>query len=192
MSQKCVFLDRDGVLNEDNINYTYQLTRLRILPGVPEALYKLKEAGYLLIIVTNQSGIDQKIYTRQQMEICHIALQEACQHVIDQIYFSPSHQSVSASLTRKPGTLLFEKAIAKFDVDPLKSWMVGDRGRDIVPARLLGIKTIQVGNEVPPEQQADYKAGSLLEATRIILANGGSPKVKAKVGKFEGKSRQEW
>jgi D-glycero-D-manno-heptose 1,7-bisphosphate phosphatase len=169
MAKKCVFLDRDGVLNEDNANYTYQLSRFIILSGVAEALYNLTEAGYLLVVVTNQSGIAQKKYTQLQMELCHIFLQEACEHVIDHIYFSPYHPSVTASLLRKPGTLMFEKAIAKFSVDVKKSWMIGDRGRDIIPARQLGIKTVQVGDEIEPNEIADFKVTNLFEASQLIL-----------------------
>lgn len=166
---KCVFLDRDGVLNKDNVNYTYRLSTFAVLPGVPDALYQLKEAGYLLVVVTNQSGIAQKIYTQRQMEICHIFLQEACDHVIDHVYFSPYHPSVTASLGRKPGVLMFEKAIARFSIDVSKSWMIGDRGRDIIPARQLGIKTIQIGDEIEKENRADFKTDDLLAAAQIIL-----------------------
>jgi D-glycero-D-manno-heptose 1,7-bisphosphate phosphatase len=169
ISKKCVFLDRDGVLNEDNINYTFLLSKFTILPGVLEALYNLKEAGYVLVVVTNQSGIAQRKYTQRQMELCHIFLQEACEHVIDHIYFSPYHPSVTNSLLRKPETLMFEKAIAKFSIDVKKSWMVGDRGRDIIPARQLGIKTIQIGNEIEANEMGDFKTESLLEASKLIL-----------------------
>jgi len=169
MSKKSVFLDRDGVLNEDDVNYTYRLTRFRIIPGVPEALYRLKEAGYLLIVVTNQSGIAQKIYTTRQMEICHIFLQEATEHVIDHIYFSPYHPSVTASLARKPGSLMFEKAIAKFDIDVTRSWMIVDKGRDIIPARTLGIRTIQIGDEIERENRADFRVVDLGEAGEVIV-----------------------
>ncbi|PZR41388.1 MAG: D,D-heptose 1,7-bisphosphate phosphatase [Azospira oryzae] len=167
---KCIFLDRDGVLNVDDVNYTYLLTKFRIIDGVPEALYQLKEAGYTLVVVTNQSGIDKGIYTQEQMKICHIYLQEACEHVIDRFYFCPYFRNKTASLARKPGTLMFEKAIAKFDIDIKKSWMIGDRGRDIVPARQLGIRTIQIGDEIPDQaERADYEVKSLLEAARFIL-----------------------
>ncbi len=169
MKRKCVFLDRDGVLNEDDVNYTYLLSRFKILPGMSGALYQLKEAGFTLVVVTNQSGIAQKKYTELQMHICHIFLQEACEHVIDHIYFSPYHPSVTNSLLRKPSTLMFEKAIAKFSIDVKKSWMVGDRGRDIIPARQLGIKTIQIGNEIETENMADFKVDSLTKAASIIL-----------------------
>src|SRR5690242_13043019 len=165
---KCVFLDRDGVLNVDNPDYTYLTSQFHIVPGVPEALYRMKEGGYLLIIVTNQSGIARKIYTRRQMELCHIYLQDACEHVIDHIYFSPYHETVTNSLTKKPASLLFEKAIAKFDIDPKKSWMIGDRSRDLVPAKRLGIKTIQIGDECVAPDLGDYKVDDLLEASYLI------------------------
>ncbi len=170
MPAKCVFLDRDGVLNADDVNYTYRLQKFRVISGVPEALYKLKEAGFKLVVITNQSGIAQRIYTIRQMELCHIKLQDACEHVIDHIYFSPAHPSVSASLARKPGTLMFEKAIARFQVDVSRSWMIGDRGRDIIPARALGIRTIQIGNEIEKENRADYEVDDLSAAAGVILA----------------------
>ncbi|MEI9921178.1 MAG: HAD-IIIA family hydrolase [Bacteroidota bacterium] len=165
---KCVFLDRDGVLNVDNPNYTYLVSQFHVIPGVPEALYRMREAGYLLIVVTNQSGIARKIYTRRQMELCHIYLQDACEHVIDHIYFSPYHEKVTNSLTKKPGSLLFEKAIAKFNIDPKKSWMIGDRSRDLVPARNLGMKTIQIGDECVAPDLGDYEVADLLEASNLI------------------------
>ena len=166
---KCVFLDRDGVLNKDNPKYTYKVEAFEILPGVIEATRLLKSAGFLLIVVTNQSGIAKGIYTQAQMEDCHRYFQQMSGNSIDHFYFSPDHPSISESLSRKPGTLMFEKAIARFSIDITKSWMVGDRGRDIIPARKLGIKTIQIGDEVEPENKADYQVESLLEATQIIL-----------------------
>ena len=166
---RCVFLDRDGVLNADNPAYTFLVDEFKIMPGVIEAVARLKKAGFLLIVVTNQSGIARGIYTQKQMEECHNFFQENCDHAIDHFYFSPYHRTVTASLMTKPGTLLFEKAIAKFNIDVNTSWMIGDRGRDIVPARLLNIKTIQIGDEVEPENLADYKTESLLEATELIL-----------------------
>src|SRR5258706_6595304 len=67
----CVFLDRDGVINKDNPNYTFRKEEFEILPGVIEALRELKSNGHKLIVVTNQSGIAQGLYTQQQMEDCH-------------------------------------------------------------------------------------------------------------------------
>ncbi|MDZ7646938.1 MAG: hypothetical protein U5K54_07025 [Cytophagales bacterium] len=66
------------------------------MPGVLEAIEQLKAAGYLLIVVTNQSGIAQKIYSQQQMEECHAYFQKMCKNRIDRFYFCPHHPSVSA------------------------------------------------------------------------------------------------
>lgn len=166
---KCVFLDRDGVLNEDNPNYTFLVEKFKILPGVVEGLNQLKRAGYLLVVVTNQSGIAQGLYTQQQMEACHQYFQAQSGNLIDHFYFSPYHPTVTASLSRKPGSLMFEKAQAKFNIDFTQSWMIGDRGRDIIPARALGIKTIQIGHEIEPENEAEFKVMNLLEAANLIL-----------------------
>lgn len=169
---KCVFLDRDGVLNQDNPNYTYTVESFHILPGVLQGLNQLKQAGYHLVVVTNQSGIAQGLYTRQQMEDCHRYFQGQSGNAIDHFYFCPYHPTVTASLSRKPGTLMFEKARAKFELDFSVSWMIGDRGRDIIPARALGIKTIQIGHEIEPENEADYKVIDLMGAAQVILAQG--------------------
>ncbi len=166
---KCVFLDRDGVLNYDDPNYTYEVSKFKIIPGVPEALKLLKENGFLLIVVTNQSGIAKGIYNESQMMACHEYMQQMCGRVIDKFYFSPYHRTVTNSLLTKPGTLMFEKAIAKYNIDIAKSWMVGDRGRDIIPARQLGIKTIQIGDEVEEGERAEYEVGGVLEAATLIL-----------------------
>src|SRR5579859_4715836 len=166
----CVFLDRDGVINRDNPNYTFRVEDFEILPGVIDALRLLKASGYWLVVVTNQSGIAQGLYTREQMEACHQFFQQQNGNLINHFYFSPDHPSVTASLSRKPGTLMFEKAVAKFDIDIQKSWMVGDRGRDIAPARRLGIKTIQIGDEIDENEKADHRVSNLLGATKIILS----------------------
>ena len=167
MSDKCVFLDRDGVINKDYVDYVYSLDRLEILSGVAESLLKLKESGYLVIVITNQSGIAQGIYTRDEMHICHKAIQERCNHTIDAFYYAPWHPSVTESLTRKPGSLMLEKAIARFNVDVSQSWMVGDKDRDLVPAKKLDLKTIQVDHN--DSSNADYKSENLAGAVKRIL-----------------------
>ncbi len=166
----CVFLDRDGVINKDNPNYTFKVADFKILPGVIGALKQLKSNGFVVVVVTNQSGIAQGLYTQQQMEECHQFFQQQCNYLIDHFYFSPYHPSVTESLLRKPGTLMFEKAIAKFQIDVTRSWMVGDRGRDIVPARKLGIRTIQIGDEIEQQNKADFETTDLLSAVKIILS----------------------
>jgi len=165
---KCIFLDRDGVINKDRVNYAYELENFHILDGVIEALQKLKAAGYVLVVITNQSGIAKGIYTREQMNTCHQYLQEQCGHIIDAIYYAPYHETVTASLTRKPNSLMFEKAIAKFEVDVTKSWMLGDKERDLIPSQKLGIPSILVADE-PKDGVGDAYAQSLLEATNQLI-----------------------
>lgn len=165
---KCVFLDRDGVINKDFVDYAYTLDRFIILPGVKEAVHRLRKAGYLLFIVTNQSGIAKGIYTREQMLECHAYMERELEITFDKIYYSPWHQTISESLSRKPGTLMFEKAVARFDIDISQSWMVGDHKRDIEPAQKMRLKTIQVG-DLLTEKVADYWEKDLLAAISVIL-----------------------
>jgi len=165
---KCVFLDRDGVLNKDFVDYAYSLDKFHIIEGVAEAFRILKHKGYLLVVITNQSGIAKGIYTREDMQLCHDHLQQETGYLIDHIYYSPHHPNFSESLSRKPGSLMFEKAIAKFDVDISQSWMVGDKLRDMQPAIKVGLKTIQVDGH--DDEIADHVAPDLISAAKYIIS----------------------
>ena len=164
----CIFLDRDGVINRDRVNYAYRLENFEILPRVPAALRQLKVVGYRLVVVTNQSGIAKGIYTREQMQTCHDFMNMVTGHLVDKIYYAPYHPSVSESLTRKPDSLMFERAIAKFNIDPARSWMVGDKERDLLPAQQLGIPGILIDKN-RPETAAKATVNSLWEAADWIL-----------------------
>lgn len=167
---KCVFLDRDGVLNEDRPDYVYRVEDFIIPPGVPEALRLLKEAGYLLIVITNQAGIAKGLYTRADVMACYQYLQEQCGYVIDDIYYSPHHPKFnSESLTRKPGSLLLEKAMAKYNIGPDESWMIGDALRDMQAGRRVGVRTVRITHEKQQSAQYDGCAPNLLEASRFVL-----------------------
>ena len=148
---KCVFLDRDGVLNEE---LGYQITKkeeFELVDSLNESIAQLKSKGYLLIIITNQSGIAKGSYDKQFVMDCFELIQNECNHQIDSMYFAPGHESVSKSLMRKPDSLMFEKAMAKHNIDPEQSWMLGDKERDLIPAKKLGIKTALIG-----EGSSDY------------------------------------
>lgn len=160
-------MDRDGVLNKDFVDYVYSKEKLSILPGVVEALHRLKEAGFILVVITNQSGIAQNIYTEDNMHEVHRLMQESWDGVIEQFYFAPGHPSVSETLSRKPGSLMFERAIAKYDIDISQSWMIGDKDRDLIPAKKMSLKTIQVDHN--DSTHADFKVKDLPEAVKVIL-----------------------
>ncbi len=164
---KAVFLDRDGVINRERGEYTYLTKDFELIEGVVESIDKIKGYGYKVIVITNQAGIVKGIYSVEQMKACHDKMQEACSHQIDAIYFAPLHPSVSESLARKPGSLMFERAIAKFDIDVAQSWMVGDKMRDLIPAKALGMSTILISEE-GKETDADHQRKSLFHSLDLI------------------------
>lgn len=166
----CVFLDRDGVLNVERGTYTWEIKYFEIIPGVTESLRKLKKSGYLLIVVTNQAGIGRGLFTKSEMEECHRYLSEQTLDMLDDIYYATVHPNFSDSLLRKPDSLMFEKAMARYRIDPGRSWMVGNDERDLIPARKLGIRTIFIG-EPPTEDGDQITARDLSGATEIILGN---------------------
>jgi len=168
---KCIFLDRDGVLNVERGDYTYLPEDFKVIEGVPEAIRKIKEAGFLAVVVTNQAGITKGVYTREQMQVCHNMLMDQTDHLIDKIYYSPYHPSFSESLSRKPDTLMIEKAMVKFNIDPSQSWLIGDRPRDIECGQKMGLKTVFVTEEATNECQPVFVVNSLLEAVEKILGN---------------------
>lgn len=169
-ANKCIFLDRDGVLNEDRTDYVYRIDDFIIPAGVPEALRRLKEAGYLLIVITNQAGIAKGIYSRFDVMTCHSYLQEQCGYLLDDIYFCPHHPDYNTrSLTRKPESLLLEKAIAKYNIDPTRSWMIGDRLRDVQAGQRVGVQTLHITHDLTQPPVADKVATDLLEASVLVL-----------------------
>lgn len=172
MNNKCVFLDRDGVLNADEKYYTYLLEDVVILDGVVEALQNLKKAGYLLIVITNQAGIAKGEYTPENVRAIHALMQKVSGGALDDLYFSPHHaEHSSRSLRRKPDSLMIEKAMAKHGIDPKQSWMVGDRLSDVQAGRKAGVKTVLLGTKAD-QDSGDYWATNLLEASEIILRVG--------------------
>lgn len=170
---KCIFLDRDGVLNLDRNTYTYRIEDFVILPGVAQSLAQLKEAGFLLIVITNQAGIAKGLYTPKDMQKCHDYLQSNVDHNIDAFYYAPYHPTITESLSRKPDSLMFEKAIARFNISAADSWMIGDQERDIEPAKKLGIRTLRIIEKEGPTT-ANLTAKNLTEATQKILTSSSN------------------
>lgn len=145
--QACIFLDRDGVVNVERGDHTYDVNDFIINEGLFEGLQKLRQRNYIFIIITNQSGIALKKYTVEQMHACHQKLIEAAQHhgiSFKAIFFCPHHPDISRCLCRKPDSLLLEKAIAQFNIDITKSWFIGDRQRDADAALKVGVKPMMI------------------------------------------------
>jgi D-glycero-D-manno-heptose 1,7-bisphosphate phosphatase len=143
-----VFLDRDGTLVEDP-GYLNDPARVHLLPGAGEAAASLKRAGYLLIIVTNQSGIARGLITPAQYEAVAGRTAELLAQAggaPDAQYHCPHLPEISGACEcRKPGLLLYRQAIEQFGIDPARSWWVGDRISDLLPGITLGGRVIGIG-----------------------------------------------
>ncbi len=144
---KAVFLDRDGVVNRELGRYCENIDEFEILETVGEAIKLLKDSGFKVIIISNQGGIAKGIYTEADVNAMH---EKLCKYLgkfdttIDDFYFCPHHDSISRCLCRKPNGLLIEKAIATYNIDPTKSFMIGDSQRDIDAAQNAGVKGILI------------------------------------------------
>lgn len=165
---KCVFLDRDGVLNQDLEGYLFRPELLQFPEGVKEGLAELKKEGYLLIVVTNQAGIAKGLYTADDVRRIHQRMNEEYGNVLDDLYFAPHHDHYTTrSLSRKPGSLLIERAMAKYRINPAASWMIGDNERDIEAGISAGVRTILV-NGLTSETKASFQAACFPDAVKII------------------------
>ena len=145
---KAVFLDRDGVIiNNANHYYIYRKKDVQFVDGIFENLQQLKNKGFSFFIVSNQGGIAKKQYSHQDVATVHQFLrQEFNKYGITflDIYYCPHHDSVEPCLCRKPSSLMIEKLIAKYEIDPENSYLIGDSQTDIQAAQSAGIHSIQI------------------------------------------------
>lgn len=132
---KAIFLDRDGVINLDKA-YVSKIEDFEFCEGVFEALAHFQNLGYLLIVVTNQSGIGRGYYTEEDFQKLTAWMQRELLHVkikIDAVYHCP-HAPEANCGCRKPQSGMFLRAIEDFDIDVEQSWMIGDKPSDIEAA----------------------------------------------------------
>lgn len=173
MSQRAVFLDRDGVLNRTTIDNGVphppaSAAQLEVLPGVPDALALLAARGLLRIVVTNQPDVARGAQTREAVEgINQRLLREL---PLDAIY-TCYHDDADRCDCRKPRAGLIEQASKAFSIDPQTSFMVGDRWSDIAAGQAAGCTTFLL--DMPYSQShrctPDYHVPDLLHAARQIV-----------------------
>ena len=159
-SKKIVFLDRDGVINKKppKADYVKKWGEFVFLPGSIEAIKLLKENGFKIIIITNQSGIARGMVSSEDLEEIHRNMLAALDNAIDAIYVC-THGWDDGCECRKPKPGLFFDASDDFKIDLTKSFYVGDDERDLIAGNTAGCKTIIIGKD----------CNNILEAAYIIL-----------------------
>jgi len=146
--KNAVFLDRDGVINNDAGHYYITDPKdFTLNPGIIELLTWLKQHNYLLIVISNQGGISRGIFTTHEADRVNSKMSELfIEHGIsfDEIYYCPHHPENEKCLCRKPGTVQIEKALSRFNINAKESFFIGDRETDIEAGKNAGLRTILV------------------------------------------------
>ncbi|HEU5262012.1 MAG TPA: HAD-IIIA family hydrolase [Gemmatimonadales bacterium] len=142
-AHRAVFLDRDGTIVDDpSPGFLHEPGKMRLLPGAAAAIRQVNQAGWLVITVTNQSGIARRLYD----EAAYAAVQRRLVEILaahdarlDATYFCPHYPEITGPCEcRKPGVKLFREAQTALGIDFARSYWVGDRLSDVEPARVLG------------------------------------------------------
>ena len=171
---RAVFLDRDGVLNRAPVRQGRPLSvrgpeEVEVLPGVPEACARLREGGYALIVVTNQPDVARGRVSREAVEAVHAFLRARLP--LDDVRVC-YHDDADGCDCRKPRPGMLLAAAAQWGIDLGRSYMVGDRWRDIEAGRRAGCTTVFIdrGYDEPRPADADFDTDSLLSAAEWILS----------------------
>jgi D-glycero-D-manno-heptose 1,7-bisphosphate phosphatase len=171
-SAAAVFLDRDGTLMRE-VNYCADPKQVEILPGVTEALLRLKAGGYKLIVISNQAGIGRGYFTEAQYRAVEAEVARAILPAIfDAVYFCPDRPDL-ATARRKPGTGMVLEAQRDHDIDLAHSFFVGDKAIDIECGRNAGMHTVLVKTGYGVNEthaSPNWIAEDLCAAADIILA----------------------
>lgn len=147
MAHRAVFLDRDGVINVDR-HYLHRIDHFEFVAGVPQALQRLQQAGWKLVVVTNQSGIARGLYTEddyQRLTQHMQALLAAAGVTLDAVLHCPHLPDGpvpayrAACECRKPAPGMLQQAARELDLDLARSVMVGDKGSDLLAGRRAGV-----------------------------------------------------
>ena len=167
--RQAVFLDRDGVINEE-VNYLSEPEQLRLIPGAPEAIARLNAANLPVIVITNQAGVARGYYPEAQIALVHTALSHALAQAgahIDRYYYCPHHPTEGLSPyrlecdCRKPKPGLLRQAAQDFDLDLAQCFVIGDNDSDMALTQTAGCRTVLVltghGARVWREWQYDFR-----------------------------------
>jgi D-glycero-D-manno-heptose 1,7-bisphosphate phosphatase len=166
-----VFVDRDGTIMED-VSYCSDPKQVRIFPGIPEALQRLKSNGFKLIIITNQSGIGRGFFTIEQYRAVEAEMfRQLGDGLIDASYFCPDVPGQRSSY-RKPAPGMILQAAREHRIDLARSFFIGDKEIDAECGRNAGVRTIRVQTGAEDDltaSVADWVASDFAAAAKIIL-----------------------
>jgi D-glycero-D-manno-heptose 1,7-bisphosphate phosphatase len=182
--RKAVFIDRDGTINVD-VHYLSTPPDLILYPGVAEGIATLARSGFLIIIITNQSGIARGNLTHEMLGEIHKRLHSLVEESggrIDAIYYCPHHPDEKCAC-RKPQPGMLQKAISDLHIDPKQSFIIGDRMLDVEAGKAVGLKAVlipEAAHEAAVEEEkkksaakADFECRKFPEAVKFILRAGG-------------------
>ena len=143
---KAVFLDRDGVINKERKDYVKTIDELEILPNIDHHIKLLKDAGYLIIVISNQSAINRGLTNHENVNKIHNSIQEflkAHNTNIDAFYYCPHRPDENCECRKpKPGLLL--RASSELGIDLKNSWFIGDYDSDMEAATQSGCKSLKI------------------------------------------------
>ena len=168
-----VFFDRDGTLI-DEVGYLSDPGNISFFPGIPEALRELQMRGYLLVVVTNQSGVGRGLFDEETALAVNLAFERLLNQegvCLSAVYYCP-HAPGAGCQCRKPETLMVRRALEDLPVDGTSSWMVGDVDKDVLAGRSAGLRAILVetGKHDKGNPPQDLKrCPSVVEAVDFIL-----------------------
>lgn len=145
---RAVFLDRDGVLNEERSDYVKSVEELVILDGIANPIRQLKKNGFLIVVISNQSAINRGLTTYRDVKKIHSTIQDYLKGhnaQIDAFYFCPHRPDENCSC-RKPKSGMLQNAADELKIDLKSSWVIGDRDSDMEAAKIAGCKSIKITN----------------------------------------------
>ena len=145
---KTVFLDRDGVINQERSDYVKSISELEIYPNVAKNIKLLKDAGFLVVVITNQSAVNRGIITHEMINQIHNSIQDHLKKhgtFLDGFYYCPHTPNENCNC-RKPKPGLLQQAILELNIDLNSSWMIGDSDSDIEAADSVGCKAIKIND----------------------------------------------
>jgi D-glycero-D-manno-heptose 1,7-bisphosphate phosphatase len=174
MAIKTIFLDRDGVINKE-VNYLYRIEEFVFLDGIFEACNYFQSIGFEIIIITNQSGIGQGFYSKNDFKILTDWMLEQFQNknikILD-IFYCPHGQNSHCNC-RKPMPGMILEAQKKHGIDLNLSWMIGDKESDIISANAAGVKNtilLRSGHKIDENSsKASFIENSILETLNTII-----------------------